>query len=162
VERFEEAFDRLLRVGYKVAYRILGDGQAAQDIAQESLARAYVHWNKVSEYADAWCARVAGNLALDAVRRQQRHSNERSDEPTARDDMSDERLDLQRALRRLPRRQHQVVLLRYVADLPETEVAAALQCSVGTVKTHASRGLAVLRRQLEAAPYAATSDVGQG
>jgi len=44
--------------------------------------------------------------------------------------------------------QRRVVVLRYVCDLPESEVAAALGCSVGTVKSHASRGLATLRRLL--------------
>ena len=43
-------------------------------------------------------------------------------------------------------------MLRYVADLPEADVAHTLGCSVGTVKTHASRGLAALRKQLEVAP----------
>ena len=51
-------------------------------------------------------------------------------------------------LRRLSRRQREVVAMRYLADLPEAEVAAALGCSVGTVKQHASRGLAALRAAL--------------
>ena len=48
-------------------------------------------------------------------------------------------------------KQREVVVLRYVVDLPEAEVAETLGCSVGTVKTHASRGLAALRRSLEVA-----------
>ena len=48
-------------------------------------------------------------------------------------------------LRSLSRRQREVVALRYLADLPEADVARALGCSVGTVKQHASRGLAALR-----------------
>jgi len=59
-----------------------------------------------------------------------------------------ERVDLNRALATLPRRQREVVLLRYVVDLPENEVARQLSCSPGTVKTHASRGLAALRAAL--------------
>jgi DNA-directed RNA polymerase specialized sigma24 family protein len=51
-------------------------------------------------------------------------------------------------LRGLSRRQREVVALRYLADLPETDVARALGCSVGTVKQHASRGLAALRAAL--------------
>ena len=43
-------------------------------------------------------------------------------------------------------------MLRYLVDLPEAEVAQTLGCSVGTVKTHASRGLAALRKSLEVAP----------
>ena len=48
-------------------------------------------------------------------------------------------------------KQRDVVVLRYLVDLPEADVARAMQCSVGTVKTHASRGLAALRRSLEVA-----------
>ena len=56
-----------------------------------------------------------------------------------------DRLELVRLLRELPRRQRDVVVLRYVADLSEADVAAALGCSVGSVKRHAHRGLAALR-----------------
>ena len=48
----------------------------------------------------------------------------------------------------LPRRQRAVLVLRYYADLPEAEVADLLGCSLGTVKTHAHRGLRALRENL--------------
>jgi RNA polymerase sigma factor (sigma-70 family) len=63
-----------------------------------------------------------------------------------------ERVDLARALRRLPRRQREVVVLRYLADWSEADVALALGCSVGTVKSHGHRGLAALRRHLHEPP----------
>ena len=52
------------------------------------------------------------------------------------------------ALRRLPERQREVVVLRHLADLPEVDVAASLGISVGSVKTHLSRGVARLRSEL--------------
>ena len=52
------------------------------------------------------------------------------------------------ALSRLSRRQREVVVLRYLAGYPEADVAEILECSVGTVKTHASRGLSTLRSSL--------------
>lgn len=58
-------------------------------------------------------------------------------------------VDLHRALRRLPRRQRDVVLLRYFADLTEQEIAAELGLAPGTVKSHASRGLHALRNMLD-------------
>ena len=60
-----------------------------------------------------------------------------------------ERIDLQRALAGISRRQRSAVVLRYFADMSEADVAAALGCSVGTVKKHTARGLLILRRLLE-------------
>ena len=92
---------------------------------------------------------MAANLALGSVRRERRRLRAGSDAATSpaatSDATSTERLDLQRALAKLPRRQREVVVLRYLADRPEAEVAALLGCSPGTVKQHASRGLAALR-----------------
>jgi RNA polymerase sigma factor (sigma-70 family) len=56
---------------------------------------------------------------------------------------------LNAALAELPRRQREVVVLRYVGDFSEAQVASALGISPGAVKQHASRGLAALRNQLE-------------
>jgi RNA polymerase sigma factor (sigma-70 family) len=56
--------------------------------------------------------------------------------------------ELHAALAALPPRQRAVLVLRYFLDLPEAEVAAALQCSLGTVKSTASRGLARLEQTL--------------
>lgn len=56
-----------------------------------------------------------------------------------------ERLDLQRALLRLTKRQPDAVVLRYIADLSEADVAALLGCSPGTVKSHLNRGTSRLR-----------------
>jgi len=58
------------------------------------------------------------------------------------------RIALVQALRRLPRRQREAVALRYLVDLPDREVAAALGVSVGSVKVHLHRGLASLRSSL--------------
>ena len=58
------------------------------------------------------------------------------------------RLALAQALSRLPRRQREVVALRYLADLPETEVATTLGISGNTVKKHTARAIAALRDTL--------------
>jgi len=61
----------------------------------------------------------------------------------------DERSALIAALQRLGPRQRAVIVLRYWMDLTELETAAALNCSVGTVKSQASRALATLRQDTE-------------
>jgi RNA polymerase sigma factor (sigma-70 family) len=139
---YEHVFPELYRFAYQAAYRILGERSASEDIAQETLARAYARWSRVSRYAEPWVTRVASNQALDVVRR---HHRSPWPEVADADPAVAERMDLQRALLDLPRRQRDVVMLRYGADLPEAEVAAFLMVSVGTVKTHAHRGLAALR-----------------
>jgi RNA polymerase sigma factor (sigma-70 family) len=63
-----------------------------------------------------------------------------------------ERRALYEAMRELTPRTRAVIVLRYVVDLPEAEVAATLGCSVGSVKSRASRGLARLRLALAADP----------
>jgi RNA polymerase sigma-70 factor (sigma-E family) len=147
---FEEAFEDLYARAYGVAYQLLGRRSEAEDVAQETLARAYVRWRRVRGYAEAWVVRVAGNLAIDAWRRRQRigadADTERRDVTTPAPD--GQRIDLHRALESLPRRQREVIVLRFLADLPEADVAKALGCSVGSVKQHASRGLAALRTSM--------------
>lgn len=148
MESFDEAFEELFRAAYRVAFRLLGDRAEAEDVAQEALARTYVRWRTVEPYAVPWASRVATNLALDRVRRRRRMSGDEAPERGVSDAYAAERVDLQRALRALPRRQRDVVVLRYLADQSEQSVAAALGVSVGSVKTHASRGLAALRARL--------------
>lgn len=149
---FEEAFPRLFQDAYRVAFRLLGERSEAEDVAQEACARAYSRWSSVHEYAEPWCVRVAGNLALDAlrartraVRKQERLAGERY----ATASVVDDRLDLYKALADLPRRQRETVVLRYLGDQSEQQTADLLGLTVGSVKTHASRGLARLREVIE-------------
>ena len=149
MDDFDGEFDNLWGRAYGVAFVVLGDRSESEDIAQETLARAYVRWRKVSAYAEPWVVRVAGNLAIDRVRQRQRTRGvPAADLPP----LDAHRVDLQRALLTLSPKQREVVVLRYLVDLPELEVAKSLQCSVGTVKTHASRGLAALRKTMDVAP----------
>jgi len=145
---FELAFEGLYRLGYRVAFRILGDRSEAEDVAQEALARAFLRWSSLHEQPEGWVCRVATNLSIDRYRRRRRRLRTPAGPIGVLDDRLGERTDLVDALRSLPRRQREVVVLRYLADLSEVDVAATVGCSVGTVKTHASRGLAALRRQL--------------
>jgi RNA polymerase sigma factor (sigma-70 family) len=144
---FEEAFEELYLRAYGVAYQLLGRRSEAEDVAQETLARAFVRWRKVRSYAEAWVVRVAGNLAIDAWRDRQRVDTDADTERRTESapGPTGQRVDLHRALDGLSRRQREVIVLRFLADLPEADVARVLGCSVGSVKQHASRGLAALR-----------------
>jgi RNA polymerase sigma-70 factor (sigma-E family) len=145
--RFEEAFADLYRLAYKVSFRVLGDRGDAEDVAQEALARTHLRWARLSDRPEGWVVTVATNLSIDRHRRRSRSTTHDS-EPLVDPHLA-ERLDLAKALRRLPRRQREVVVLRYLADWSELDVAEALGCSPGSVKSHASRGLNSLRRHLD-------------
>jgi RNA polymerase sigma-70 factor (sigma-E family) len=147
---FDDAFSSLYAVAYRVAYRVIGQREEAIDIAQETLARAAARWDRVNNHATPWVATVAGNLAVDYWRKRRRRDSVSFGPPApvgggAVDDRPIERMDLVRALQALPKRQRQVVVLRYLADCSEADVAALIGCSEGTVKSSASRGLAALR-----------------
>jgi len=145
---FDDAYPALFRAAYRVAYRLLGDREDAADAAQEACARACVRWRRLVRGGDPtpWVVRVAGNLAIDRWRK--RRTAASHPVPASTPALTPDRVDLHRALDTLSKRQREVIVLRYFADLPETAVADALGCSVGTVKTHASRALASLRSTL--------------
>lgn len=139
---FDEAYVILFAVACRAARRIVRDEDTAEDVAAETLARAYSRWSKIGSYAEAWVTRVAVNLALDAIRHRRR-------EPSAAtiDSVEDpaEWLAVQAALLRLPRRQREAIVVRYVLDLDEQHSAQVLGISQSTLHTHIKRALARLR-----------------
>ena len=147
---FEEAFDALFSAARLIAVRLVGAGPGADDVAAEALARAYARWSKIREldYRDAWVMRVTANVALDVLRRSRRPLPAPVDDEADPADAAVTRLALAQALRRLPRRQRDVVVLRYLADLSEADVAESLGVSAGSVKQHAHRAVDALRRTL--------------
>ena len=156
-EDFDAAYRELLPRAKRVAYRILGDITDAEDAAVEALARASLRWRKLRELPraqqDAWVLRVASNVAYDEVRRRIRRHRALPAAALAQvheaDDLVEDRELLVRELAGLPRRQREVVTLRYIGGLSEAEIAASLGVSPGTVKTSASRGLAHLRAAID-------------
>ena len=142
---FEDAFPGLASLAYRVAYRILGSRAEAEDVSQEALARAFLRWRRVRGYAEPWVARVAGNLAIDRVRARRPLPEEAARRVGDGHDRALDRMVLDELLRNLPRRQRQVLVLRYLADQSEADTARALGCSVGAVKRHAHRALTTLR-----------------
>src|SRR5271154_6319495 len=139
----------------RLAYGLTGDLGHAEDVAQAAFARAYASWGRVTRAGDpdAYLRRIVINENRRRFRRQRVAEDLPGTLPdpgipdTA--DASDQRAALLAALRRLGPRQRAVVLLRFWMDMSEAETAAALNCSVGTVKSQASRALAALRGSAE-------------
>ena len=148
-EQFEEWFRRLRPAARRSVTLLLHDPDDVDDACAEAFTRAYLRWPRVSllPYRDAWLLRVAINLALDQLKRKKTAPAAVgvSQDPSVAD-----RVDIGRAVGALPRRQRQVVALRFLGDMPERDVAQALGLSVNTVKRHTSRALASLRGDLRA------------
>ena len=132
-------------------YAYCGDRQEAQDVVQEAFCRALVRWGRICTYDEpvAWVRRVAWNLATSNGRRsrvaaafRRRLRSEHVPEPSA------DRVALVAALRTLPAKQRQAVVLHYIADLPVNDIAAAMGVADGTVKSWLHRGRAALAVQL--------------
>lgn len=148
---FEEAFAEMVLPAFRVALRILGNVADAEDVAAEAMARALRSWDRVCDmpYRNAWVVRVASNLAIDRTRK-------RSPLLTPPDHVPDLaeavtlRLALGAALRQLPRRQGQVVALRYLAGMTEAQVASSMGISRNSVKKHTVRAVTTLRSRLGA------------
>jgi RNA polymerase sigma-70 factor (sigma-E family) len=140
--------DRLLHF----AFWMTGNWEDAKDAVQESLARAYVAWPRV-ERPDAYVHRLVANSVRGAYRARRREVLLVNPPEMGRDDPGIEalaaRAALAAALRRLPRRQRAVVVLRCCLDLSVADVAAMLHCSTGTVKSQLSKGLAKLAQDPE-------------
>jgi RNA polymerase sigma-70 factor, ECF subfamily len=145
---FEAVYEELFSRAATLAFRLLGNRAAAEDVAAEALARTYAHWRRVSTlpYRDGWVLRVATNLAIDVARRQPPPALPA--EPLDAEEATTVRLALVAALRTLPDRQRHAVALRYLSGLREDEVATTLGISTSTASTHVRRGLDALRRYL--------------
>ena len=138
-----------------VATHQVGRNDAA-DVVQEALVRAWRRWSTYRSDRGTprgWLLAILG----DQLRRYRTRLRPRGEVFVADDSVawpatSDEpgaRLDLERAVRRLPKRQQQVVVLFYLADLGVQEVSALLGISDGSVKSHLSAARDALRTTLE-------------
>jgi RNA polymerase sigma factor (sigma-70 family) len=119
---------------------MVGDHATAEDIAQESFARAYIHWAKLWPDGNpgGWVHRVATNLAMSMHRRAGRELRAITRLGGRREmvvEQPDVHPELQAAVANLPRRQRAAVSLHYLLGLPVDETAEAMGCRPGTVKS---------------------------
>ena len=140
-----------------LAYLLVGDQQTAEDLVQEAFAGLYQRWRLLRDHnaAVTYLNRAVVNGGRDQLRHRVRgraafgRMTPMSEELASAEHAAvehDEADRLWRALAALPMRQRQVLVLRYYLNQTEAEIATTLQVSPGSVKTHASRGLAALAR----------------
>jgi RNA polymerase sigma-70 factor (sigma-E family) len=144
---FEAYYARLVRL----ARHLLDDPAQAEDLAMDAFASLAGRWSRVQDPQLAYGYLRA--CVVNANRSRLRHrlvalrhvSDVAREESTAGADeaviRAFARSEVVSAVRALPLRQRQVVVLRYYEELSEAEIAALLGCSAGSVKTHASRAL---------------------
>lgn len=150
-----QAFDDLVDTRtpglLRTAYLLTGDWATAEDLLQTALVKTWFQWDRVRDkdaaeayvrqvmtrtFATWWRRKWRGEVATDVLPERPGYDHYAD---------VDQRHALRRALAELPPRQRAIVVLRFYEDLPEAEVASLLGCSVGTVKSTASRALVRLR-----------------
>ena len=152
---------------FRTAYLIVGDHQLAQDLLQESLIKTYMAWPRLRDTskAEAYTRRTIVTTAISWRRRRSFH--ERPTDPLPETAVPDPgevvttHASLLAQLRTLPPRQRAAIVLRYYSDLSEAQTAEVMGCSVGTVKSQVSHGLARLRQGLGQSFDATTPDEGK-
>jgi RNA polymerase sigma-70 factor (sigma-E family) len=159
----DEALTHLFGAHYRplvrLAVLLLGDQGAAEEVVQDAYVRTHQHWRRIREpdQALSYLRTCVLNGARSALRRRgvaRRYLDAAGPLPHAPSAESGalgalEHQAVLAALRRLPTRQREALMLRYYVELSEAEIAEVMGISRGAVKSHTARGVAALRHSLE-------------
>jgi RNA polymerase sigma-70 factor (sigma-E family) len=159
----DDAVTRLFATHYRQLVRLatllLHDRAVAEEVTQDAYVALHTSWRRLrdSDKALAYLRASVVNRSRSALRRRSVADRYAASTPPPATAPSAEAgalgsLEHQQviaALRQLPTRQREVIVLRYYADLSEAEIADAIGVSRGAVKSHASRGMSALRKSLE-------------
>jgi RNA polymerase sigma-70 factor (sigma-E family) len=154
---YEEFADSRLGALLRYAVMLTGDEHTAQDLVQDTMVRVQLNWRRVarSDSPDGYVRKMLTNQFIDLRRGSWLKRVLLRPEPgpvrVVPSDHADETAERDRVwslLARLPRRQRAALVLRYYEDLPDADIAEALGCAVGTVRSSISRALAALRTEL--------------
>ena len=156
-EFFEAASPYLVRLGYL----LLGDRAVAEDVAQDVLEEIYKRWQGLREESMLGYAHTAVVNRARSVGRRRAVASKfatllATPEAVPDSDLNDPWLWLR--VQALPRRQREIIVLRYWCDLTEGEIAKVLGISAGTVKSGAHRALSQLERVVRGAAFPIEAD----
>ena len=152
---FDQHYDRLLNRAYYVGWRFFHNQSLAQEVAQEALTRAYARWSRVRSHdnPEAWVARTAINVSLEFRRKAPTLLSSADDAfrphatPASDDQVAVTQL-LAAAMKKLSKRQRDVVAWRYLFDASVDDTARELHMSVSQVKDATHEAIKKLRRTL--------------
>ena len=164
VEAFEVLFDRHSGVAFSLAYRIVGERAAAEDVTQEafiSIWRSGARFDQARGSVRAWMLGIVRNRAIDVLRSKggkapkldfddeallaQRPAAERTEEEAMRHETATE---VRGAIEDLPQEQSQVIELAYFGGFSQSEISEMLGLPLGTVKGRMRLGLEKIRGAL--------------
>lgn len=167
-DAFEEIVTLFQHRLYHVCYRMLGNAQEAEDIAQEAFVRAYINIHTFDQKRkfSTWLFRIATNLCIDRIRKKKpdyyldanvpgtegldMYSQIAAEGELPEDEV--ERMETQERIQyeisKLPDKYRSVIILRYIEELPLQEIGDILELPLGTVKTRVHRGRVALRKQM--------------
>jgi RNA polymerase sigma-70 factor (sigma-E family) len=145
----------------RTAYLLSGSHTDADDLVQAALAKAYARWTHIAtlDSPDAYVRRILANQHVSwwRSRRRERLVDRPPEVAIADATTAYATADLVRqVVRSLPPRQRAAIVFRYFDDLDDAAIAAALGCSVATVRSQISRALATLRERCDLADLIAT------
>lgn len=151
---FEDLYVREYPGLLAVATALSGDRHQGEDLVQDTMVRAFVHWPKVSrlERPGGWCHRVLTNICRSWWRRrrsERRYLATRRSGNAIHDGPGPEVVAFWEAVRTLPSRPRHVVALHFAADRTMAEVAAILDLPEGTVRSDIARARVAIMRHLE-------------
>jgi RNA polymerase sigma-70 factor (sigma-E family) len=165
---FERFVVRASHALLRTALLLSGDRGHAEDLLQMTLLRVHRRWCAIRESPDAYAHEVLVNLSRDRWRGMSRRPVEVQQSDARPELVADgierllERDTMAAAVRRLPRRQREVIALRFILDLSVAETATVLGTSEGTVKAYTARALARMRKLLAADDTARGNVMGLG
>jgi RNA polymerase sigma-70 factor (sigma-E family) len=141
----------------RMARLLVDDRETAEDVVMDAFTSLYKRWTAVRDPDEAYryvrsCVLNGARSQLRRRRLRRRHESGSPHQESTRDGIETNQSDrstVTQLLRTLPYRQRQVLVLRYFVDMTEAQIAYELGVSPGSVKTHASRGLAALARALD-------------
>ncbi|AKG05487.1 MULTISPECIES: RNA polymerase sigma factor SigW [Salimicrobium] len=168
VQAFEDVVSFYQNKVYFVCFRMIGNSQEAEDLAQEAFIRAYTNIESFDEKRkfSTWLYRIATNLTIDRIRKKKpdyhldadikgtdglsMHDQLATDEALPEEQVENLELRgyIQREITALPPIYRSVIVLRFLEELSLQEIAEVLDMPVGTVKTRIHRGREILRKKL--------------
>ncbi len=156
---FTEFYGARVRALRRVAYLVVHDWHAAEDVTQRALVKVYRAWPRINKTTlEAYVRRAVVNEAITHASRRARDVVVPDVPERAVPAEPDLPLELGAALAALPPQQRAVVALRFVDDLSVADTASVLQIAEGTVKSHTSKAMATLRRHVPQLQTSPTSD----